>query len=102
MPKRRLEWKQKGEVHLNKGALIRSTQEEQPHRLSLVGQTNEENEAWLRRSLVCTSAEPRDLATLSSAIMHGFDQCIKLSALSSLKFLLTFSTKKRMDEALSQ
>uniref|UniRef100_A0A7C9AA74 RRM domain-containing protein n=1 Tax=Opuntia streptacantha TaxID=393608 RepID=A0A7C9AA74_OPUST len=102
MSNRKLEWKEKREVRLNKGTLIRFSQEEQPYKLSLVGQTNEENEVWLRRSLVCTSAEPRDLATLSSAIMYGFDQYIKLSALSSLKFLLTFPTEERMDEAFSQ
>ena len=102
MAKRKLVWKPKSEVHLNKGALVRFSQEEQPFKLSLVGQTNEENEEWLRRSLVCTSPEPRDLATLSSVVMHGFDLCAKLRALSSLKYLLTFPIEDRMHEALSQ
>ena len=100
-PIRKMEWKKKGDVPPNNGALIRFSQEEQPYKMSLTGQVNETNEDWLRRSLVCTSEEPRDLATLSSALMYGFDQCLKLSALSSLKFLLTFPTEERMVEALS-
>jgi len=79
----------------------RFSQEDQPYKIRLVGQMNEQNMEWLCRSLVCTVAEPRDLAALSSAIMQGFGQCVRLSALSSVKFLLTFSSQKEMEEALS-
>ena len=98
--KRRLEWRQKGVGNFRKGDLVSSSHEDQSLRVSLVGEVNEDNEEWLSRSLVCTVVEPRDLATLSSAIMYGYDPCIKLSALSSFKFLLTFPTEERMEEAL--
>jgi len=69
--------------------------------MRLVGQRNEDFEEWLGRSLICTAEEPRDLATLSSAIMDGFGQCSKISALSSFKFLSTLPTKEGMIEALA-
>ena len=100
--KRKMVWKPKSEVHLNEGTMVRLSQEEQPLKVSLVGQTNEDNELWLRRSLVCTSPVPRDLDTLSSAIMYGYDPRIKLRALSCLKYILTFPTVELMQEALSQ
>ena len=100
--KRKMVRKPKNEEQLNKATLVHFSQEDQPLKLSLVGQTNEENEKWLRRSLVCTSPEPRDLATLSSAVIHGYDPNIKLRALSSLKYLLTFPSEDQMHAALSQ
>ena len=100
--KRKWIWKPMSVNHLNNGTLVRFSQEEQPLKMSLNGQTNEENEQWLRRSLVCTSPEPRDLATLSSAVMHGFDPNVKLRALSCLKYILTFPTEDQMQAALSQ
>ena len=44
-------------------------------------QVNAEFEEWLDRRLVCTTYELRDLVTLSSAIVDGFGQCTKVSAL---------------------
>ncbi|KAJ8427710.1 hypothetical protein Cgig2_019015 [Carnegiea gigantea] len=49
---------------------------------------------------VCTSNEPRDLATLASAITNGFCQCMKIYALSSFKFILTFGIAELIDETL--
>ena len=81
--------------------MVRFSQESQPSKMRLVGQRNKDFEEWLGRSLVCTAEEPCDLATLSSAIMDGFGQCSKISALSSFKFLLTFPTEEGMIEALA-
>ena len=83
------------------GVLVRFNHESQPYKMRLEGQRNEEFEEWLERSLVCTSKEPRDLATLSSAICDGFGQCSKICALSSFKFVLSFPTMEAMEEALS-
>ncbi|KAJ8443787.1 hypothetical protein Cgig2_017268 [Carnegiea gigantea] len=47
-------------------------QESQWHKRALVETINEEFEEWLSKSLVCTTEEPRDLATLASAINNGF------------------------------
>ena len=55
----------------------------------LKGEVNREFHAWLSRSLVCTSTEPRDLASLSSAIISGYGQCTKICALSGFNFILT-------------
>ena len=51
-----------------------------------------DNTEWLIRTLVCTTAESRDLATLASAINGSIGQYIKVAALSCHKFLLTFPT----------
>ena len=64
------------------------------------GQRNGEVEEWLDRALVGTTAEPRDLATLTSAIMSGYSPEIKISAISCYQFLLVFPTVERMIEAL--
>jgi len=66
----------------------------------LKGEVNMEFHAWLSRSLVCTSAEPRDLASLSSAIISGYGQCTKICALSGFNFILTFQSTEEMEEAL--
>lgn len=60
------------------------------------GEINLDFVEWLRRSLVCTSGEPKDLATLSSAIINGYGQCTKISALSSYKYILTYPTEALM------
>ena len=75
-------------------------QDNQTLKASLTGQRNEDFEIWLERSLVCTTEEPRDLATFESAIIEGFGQSFKLSALSSFKFLLTLPTLEALNEAL--
>ena len=75
-------------------------QANQKFKATIVGQRNEDVEMWLERSLVCTTEEPRDLATLESAIMEGFGQSFKLRALSSFKFLLTLPTQEALHEAL--
>jgi len=64
------------------------------------GQVNNEMESWLVRTLVGTTAEPRDLATLASAILTGYSPEIKVSALSCNQFLLVFPTEEKMLEAL--
>ena len=73
----------------------------QLHKIALEGILNEEFTEWLARSLVCTTEEPRDLATLASAINSGFGLCSKICALSSLKFILTFPTMAQMEESLN-
>ena len=65
------------------------------------GQVNSEMEEWLARTLVGTTAEPRDLATLASAVMSGYSPEIKVSAISCYQFLLVFPTVDKMLEALS-
>jgi len=45
---------------------------------TLTREINTELEEQLKRSLVCTTEEPKDLATLSSAIIHGYGQCSKI------------------------
>ena len=65
------------------------------------GQVNEEVEEWLDRTLVGTTAEPRDLATLTSAVMSGYSPEIKISAISCYQFLLVFPTVEKMLEALN-
>ena len=95
----RNDWRKK--VNMQEHQLCKFSQEDQPYKIRLEGQINDENAGWLRRSLVCTVTEPRDLATLSSAIMHGFGHSIRVSALSSLKFLLTFPSQEEMEAALS-
>ena len=69
---------------------------------SITGEVNKDNEVWLRRSLVGTVEEPRDLASLYSALTCDFDPCIRLSALSSFQFLLTFPSEERVEEVLAQ
>jgi len=66
------------------------------------GQTNEVMEEWLERTLVCTTEQPRDMATLESAIIEGIGQPFKLRALSCVQFLLTFENAQTMYEILEQ
>ena len=69
---------------------------------SVQGQVNEEFLTWLSRSIVCKSEEPRDLGSLSSAIINGYGQCTKICALSGFKFILSFQTKEEMEVALQK
>jgi len=64
------------------------------------GQVNNEMEGWLTRTIVGTTAEPRDLDTLASAIISGYNPEVKVSALSCNQFLLVFPTEEKMLEAL--
>ena len=64
------------------------------------GVVNEEFIPWLSRNLVCTTQEPRDTATLASAIINGYGQCTKICALSGFKFILTFSSEEDRDAAI--
>lgn len=84
----------------DKVTTVRVSQESQPYKLGLKGEINHDFEEWLSRSLVCTTDVPRDLATLASAIVDGYGQCSKICAISSFKFLLTFSTVELMEEVL--
>jgi len=67
---------------------------------TIKGHVNEDFIPWLSRSLICTSEEPRDIGSLSSAIINGYGQCNKIYALSGFKFILTFQTKEEMEAAL--
>ncbi|KAJ8420246.1 hypothetical protein Cgig2_030826 [Carnegiea gigantea] len=69
---------------------------------NLVGTINKEFEEWLNRSLVCTIEEPRDIATLASAVNNRFGLCSKICALSSFQFILTFPTIDQMEESLTK
>ena len=66
----------------------------------VIGKVNEDFIPWLSTSLVCTSQEPRDVATLASAINCGYGQGTKIYALSGYKFILTFPNETAMEEAL--
>ena len=67
---------------------------------SIQGQVNEDFLPWLSKSLICTSQEPRDITTLSSAIFNGYGQVSRVYALSGYKFILTYPTEEARDEAL--
>ncbi|KAJ8446314.1 hypothetical protein Cgig2_005845 [Carnegiea gigantea] len=75
--------------------------ETQWYKRNLAGTINKEFEEWLNRSLVCTTEEPRDIATLASAVNDGFGLCSKICALSSFQFILTFPTIHQMEESLT-
>ena len=88
------EWGRNDES-MQKG-MVRFSQEVNPYKMNLIGQINEELEEWLDT----TANEPRDLATLTSAIIDGFGKCSRISAMSSFKFILTFPTLEAMQDAL--
>ena len=68
---------------------------------SIKGKVNEDFIPWLSRSLVCTTQEPRDVATLADAIIiNGYGQCTRICALSGFKFILTFQSEGDMENAL--
>jgi len=67
---------------------------------SIKGIANMEFLPWLSRSLVCTTQEPRDPATLASAVISGYGQCTRISALSGYQFILTFQSVEERDTAL--
>ncbi|KAJ8439403.1 hypothetical protein Cgig2_001743 [Carnegiea gigantea] len=79
------------------GIRMFNCQENQSHKKFLKGLANSEFE-----DLVCTSNEPRDLASIASAIINGHDQCMKIHALSSFRFILTFRTLEMMEETLKK
>jgi len=99
---RRMEWRSINKNQANQGQMAVFIDEEQDTGFSLKGKLSTENEEWLCRSLVCLVEEPRDLATLSSALLYDYDPDVRVSALSSLRFLLTFPTVERMEVALQQ
>ena len=101
-PRKRLEWRPKVQDSAQRDRVATFSEEGQTKCFSITGELNKDNEVWLRRSLVGTVEEPRDLASLHSALIGDFDPCIKLSALSSCQFLLTFPSEERMEEALAQ
>jgi len=77
-----------------------SQKREQPCVVNLSGEKTDNTE-WLTRTLVCTTVEARDLATLTSAINSNIGQFIKVTALSCHKFLLTFHTLEELEEAIT-
>jgi len=66
-------WKRKEMQGGNKlpRTIVMFSQETQGFKQAIVGEVNSELEEWLGRSLVCTTKEPKDSATLSSSILHG-------------------------------
>jgi len=100
--RQRLEWRPRVQNSAQKGKEAIFIDEGHTKCFSITGEVNKDNEVWLRRSLVRSVEEPRDLASLHSALICDFDPCIKLSALSSCQFLLTFPSEERMEEALAQ
>ncbi|KAJ8438760.1 hypothetical protein Cgig2_009878 [Carnegiea gigantea] len=96
-------WRKKEQTEglSNKALSVRFGHESQPYESCLRGEMNSEFEECLSRSLVCTSEEPRDLATLASALINGFGQYTKLCALSNFKFILTFPRVPQMEEVLN-
>ena len=52
--------------------------------MKLLGELNDEFAEWLRRSLVCTTEEPRDHSTLASAIIDGLGQCCKVRTFTAI------------------
>ncbi|KAJ8423433.1 hypothetical protein Cgig2_010127 [Carnegiea gigantea] len=96
-------WKKKVQnaEHTNGAVKRRFSQEGSLDTNILQREVNSDFGNWLSRSLVCTSEESRDLATLALAVISGFGQCIKICALSSFKFILTFSTLAKLEDILS-
>jgi len=62
-PRKRLEWRPKMKEKTQGGRIAIFNDESQATGFSITGEINMENEEWLRRSLVCTAVEPRDLAS---------------------------------------
>jgi len=91
----------RGKQSLDISRSDRFTHEEGMRLPCITGQKNEINKEWLRRTLVCTTKEPRNLATLSSAISNGLGPSVKVAALSSYKFLLTFLTLEELESTLA-
>jgi len=63
--------KKKGAQRMLDSRSDRSNQEVARNLHCIKGKQNMINEEWLQRTLVCTTKEPRDLATLSSTISNG-------------------------------
>ena len=62
------------------------------------GGTNESFVEWLRRSLICTSSVTWDLEDLSQALSKV--GCSRVRALTKRKFILTYQSSVKRDEAL--
>ena len=77
---------------------VKSTHMKQVKPTTLKGGLNADFMEWLNRSVVGESEEPRDLEVLSKALVK--DDCSKIYALSKFKFILTFPTVEKMEEAL--
>jgi len=98
-------WKKKGSSEEEGNTEVRGleleTKEQGRNNLRVVkGEINEEFQVWLPYSLVCSTEKPRDLATLSNTILSGYGQCTRICALSGYRFILTFTSKEAMEEAL--
>jgi len=74
---KRVKGKENNQENENNVITVRFSQESQPYKKSLKGQINEAFEEWLRRSLVCTTGEPRELATLALAIIEEFVNALR-------------------------
>ena len=98
-------WKEKGiskEAVNDAANILKSENKEQKkcYLRTVKGEVNEEFQSWLSCSLVCSTEQPRDLATLSSAIISGYGQRIRICALSGFRFILNFPSRAAMEEAL--
>jgi len=94
----RKEWRRKSDEE--KRSEVSYSQDNQTMQARITGQPNEDFEVWLERTLVCTYVEPRDLATLESALVEGLGLNFRLSTLSCFQFLLIFLTLEGLNEAL--
>jgi len=78
----------------------RCSQSDLPNLFALQGEVNSDFVDWLKRSIICTSEEPRDLGALASALASGFGEFTKVCSLSSHKFILTLPSVARMEELI--
>ena len=101
-PRQKWVWRPKERKPIHNGEEVMFKDEVGRIEMAVTGETNEENEDWLSRSLVGRVEEPRDLASLSSALQCDFDPDVKIGALSSFQYLVTFPSETRMKEAFEQ
>ncbi|KAJ8433576.1 hypothetical protein Cgig2_012589 [Carnegiea gigantea] len=64
----------------------------------LTGEINTESEERLKRSLVCTTEESKDLATLSSAIIYGYEALMEEALSNHEELDLWFSDIQRWNK----
>ena len=100
--KQNWKWEEKRCEGKERGSPVQTNQTTHTWQKTMIGEVNTDFEEWLKRSLVCTTEEPKDLATLTSAIIHGgYGRCTKICALSCFKYILTYPTEEAMKEALN-
>jgi len=88
------------ENNMRQAPLTQQNGEPPPISKSVTGKVNADFMPWLSTSLVCSSPEPRDVATLANAIISGYGLCKRIYALSGYKFILTYQSEEEMEAAL--